>query len=457
MNFVGSDFASSDGSLVAGSADWQVTLKTDTTYSSIVSEVEKHPDMTDPRPKWTSGALEAEKEYRARTKYYAASGEESPWSDDVTFKTAADNESGDIIATPGHLCVYNQGAAPNNDFIIPELIINWSCSLNHAVVGESGAIYYGPDVSATSGTFTLAPEWTTRLNGAKAIDVFQAYSKAFNDKGMLVLADNGKVYSVRHSGIVPGQDDLFFKRMIKLGGVTDVVLLETDDNQIYGWAANNAPFGNTFVHYVGNQQITDLTLNKIDFGLPAGESLKVVAGASGSYSPQYILWLSESGKIYFSSRAASVSMADLGLPTTQINNTNAQLLTSDNWGSLPEIEAMGTFHANDPTKEGVWFRGIDKSLYVIHGSSTKCMTNTSDKTSDGPVKVGDNARSGVIATYENRPQVWFYIDQEGFAWDAKNSKTPTKNTAAGAIFGNQGTISASFNGAGGQNFVILPA
>ena len=43
--------------------------------------------MTDPQPKWTSGELEDETEYRARTKYYAASGEESPWSDDVTFKT----------------------------------------------------------------------------------------------------------------------------------------------------------------------------------------------------------------------------------------------------------------------------------------------------------------------------------------------------------------------------------
>ena len=47
VNFVGSTFVSSDGSLDAGSADWQVTTLADTSYSSIVSEVEKHPDMTD--------------------------------------------------------------------------------------------------------------------------------------------------------------------------------------------------------------------------------------------------------------------------------------------------------------------------------------------------------------------------------------------------------------------------
>ena len=101
--FLGSDFASSDGSLVAGSADWQVTTLADTGYSSIVSEVEKHPDMTDPRPKWTSGALEGETEYRARTKYYAASGEESPWSDDVTFKTAIFKTNSTL--RPGNLYV----------------------------------------------------------------------------------------------------------------------------------------------------------------------------------------------------------------------------------------------------------------------------------------------------------------------------------------------------------------
>ena len=97
--FLGSTFVSSDGSLDPGSADWQVTTLADTGYSSIVSEVEKHPDMTDPQPKWTSGALEGETEYRARTKYYAATGEASPWSDDVTFKTSTGKQT--IQATPG--------------------------------------------------------------------------------------------------------------------------------------------------------------------------------------------------------------------------------------------------------------------------------------------------------------------------------------------------------------------
>ena len=97
VNFLGSTFASSDGSLVAGSADWQVTTLADTGYSSIVSQVSQHPDMTDPQPKWTSGELEDETEYRARTKYYAASGEESPWSEDVTFKTASDTI---VVAKP---------------------------------------------------------------------------------------------------------------------------------------------------------------------------------------------------------------------------------------------------------------------------------------------------------------------------------------------------------------------
>ena len=57
VDFVGSNFQSSDGLLIADSADWQVTTLADTTYSSPVSQVTNNPEMGPP-PTWTSKSLQ---------------------------------------------------------------------------------------------------------------------------------------------------------------------------------------------------------------------------------------------------------------------------------------------------------------------------------------------------------------------------------------------------------------
>ena len=151
VTFVGSTFASSDGSLDPGSADWQVTTLADTGYSSIVSEVEKHPEMT-PAPVWTSGALEGETEYRARTKYYAASGEASAWSDDVTFKTDSDDEGIGIISKPGQIWSASQ-IGRSLDYRAASSKIAVACFTDNTMaVGTDMNMYIGANASSNLAT-----------------------------------------------------------------------------------------------------------------------------------------------------------------------------------------------------------------------------------------------------------------------------------------------------------------
>ena len=173
VNFVGSTFASSDGTLTAGSADWQVTTLADTTYSSPVSSVDKHPEMGPP-PTWNSGELEGETEYRARTKYYAASGEESPWSDDVTFKTA--NPAPLKTSDPGDLYFVDVTTKAITKAKLPEKVINYATdSFSTVAVGLSGKVYiqYG---------FEAEP-WTQDSVGAFAGEDITAALTGYNTSG----------------------------------------------------------------------------------------------------------------------------------------------------------------------------------------------------------------------------------------------------------------------------------
>ena len=73
------------GALAHTASDWQITLKTDTTYSNPVDEASStSTDLTS----WPPTNLEGEKAYRCRVKHWSGAIE-SEWSDDVTFMTAA--------------------------------------------------------------------------------------------------------------------------------------------------------------------------------------------------------------------------------------------------------------------------------------------------------------------------------------------------------------------------------
>ena len=48
-----------------------------------------------------------------------------------------------------------------------------------------------------------------------------------------ILTQSGKLYYF--DGVIPGSQGIVFKKMHKLGGVSNVLLLETNDKQFYGF------------------------------------------------------------------------------------------------------------------------------------------------------------------------------------------------------------------------------
>ena len=152
-----------------------------------MSEVEKHPDMTDPQPKWTSGALEVETEYRARTKYYAASGEESPWSEDVTFKT--DRKETTVKSTPGDVFLFNN---PTTELIPVTTspatkLINLCTSSDIHAVGSDGQHYSADTDFNSTVTMTVAGIQPFPLN---LQDISFGYN---NDTEWYALSNDGDV------------------------------------------------------------------------------------------------------------------------------------------------------------------------------------------------------------------------------------------------------------------------
>ena len=343
VNFLGSTFASSDGSLVAGSADWQVTTLADTGYSSIVSEVEKHPDMTDPQPKWTSGALEGETEYRARTKYYAASGEESPWSDDVTFKTKGGGNEGYRSATPGH--VYNLKKSGGFAVVGDKISIPGDVKIVAVANGKGPsvnylAIYLGVDGFAytTEEYYDVNVTKNTNL-GTDLVSVWHAYS-AKND-GWATLSADGTLRACPQGtlsnphNIVPLPTGFKPFRILGGGGVCDVAFVEgfyeNGNEEIKALRLKNdltpARVGSAGV--VGNR---GAELQDLNIQLPSGEKVKDIAGINGgNYDAPVLAILSESGKIYIAhdqSIGTTYQPSVLGLPNGGTNN-NPQLLTAD--------------------------------------------------------------------------------------------------------------------------------
>jgi hypothetical protein len=68
------------------SSDWQVTLKTDTAFASPV--VQSMADATH-LVSWQGGPLQPGTDYIARVRHNGSGGLQSPWSDVISFKTAA--------------------------------------------------------------------------------------------------------------------------------------------------------------------------------------------------------------------------------------------------------------------------------------------------------------------------------------------------------------------------------
>ena len=308
VNFLGSTFASSDGSLVAGSADWQVTTLADTGYSSIVSEVEKHPDMTDPRPKWTSGALEGGTEYRARTKYYAASGEESPWSDDVTFKTADDAV---LVGVPADWVRNESGASFGNKKLINAFCGGYKvCWGGVAVDGTVAFAAVGTDIT----------NWITDPDGVGYVSAGCGYSKPY-----FILKADGKLLYKGEAGVptsLSGFNEVATDVTLagNFGATQRQIGFAKSDGKIYTLPAESHT---NYPASLGYTSVNANTVTEIPVQLPEGEKVKRFLSCAGkNYFSYGWVVMTYSGKIYqFGQKITNPMQASGGTASAPIDVT----------------------------------------------------------------------------------------------------------------------------------------
>jgi hypothetical protein len=203
---------------------------------------------------------------------------------------------------------------------------------------------------------------------------------------------------------------------------------------------------------VGTDAIAPNSVAAVTITMPADDNVIIsLSGLYGSYDAASSIICTEKGNLYLIAKDGT-SLADVGLPTGTKSNSAPHKITAGGWSALQGIaSAVGSFSNCYVTSGGLWIRTSTDELHVAAFALLNCWDGIA--TSAGPVKVLDNALSGVISIYG--ADHWFAIGKDGFAYDATKSRTLTKNTVAGAIFGPQGTGHASFNSADSNVYCII--
>jgi hypothetical protein len=432
-----SAFASTpDGSLGHTTSDWQVTLKDDIAYTNVIDSATDSTDLTT----WEPTGLAEDTAYRCRVRH-SSNAIKSEWSEDSTFKTAVDLGP-EVSAHPGALNIYNVQSA-STKFTSPVKFVNWACGTFLVGVGEDGQIYKGPAPADTSGSFALSS--INLPAGELALDVYVSYQADPESTAgtTVVLCKSGKAYI--HGNATPVATDV--KRIIKLGGVTRICILEKNDGTYLGVNTHASSTYN-----VGTDAIAPNTVAVVTITMPADDNVIIsLSGLYGSYDAASSIICTEKGNLYLIAKDGT-NLSEVGLPVGVKSNAAPYLITEAGWSALQgNASAAGSFSNCFATSGGMWIRTNTDELYAV----SFALLNGWDgiATSAGPVKVLDNALSGAISIYG--ADHWFAIGKDGFAYDATKSRTLTKNTVAGAIFGPQGTGHASFNGSNSNVYCII--
>ena len=403
VNFLGSTFASSDGSLDPGSADWQVTTLADTGYSSIVSEVEKHPDMTDPQPKWISGALEGETEYRARTKYYAASGEESPWSDDITFKTGIGTK--DTQTTPGAIYV----VGPNN--LTPvrkakdDILFVSTCSNNSRFygIGIDGAIYQSNIGDIANSSFS---KYTGSSDYA---NIYSVYNQGGSDptsgklNQLVTVKNNGTVECWDASGnLITQTEDLKGCRVFLSWYTNTYLFLTPEHDALYAFNIRQVS-GGTYL----NGTIVQIHAAAKDVGLPELPADVTIREIIAAVVDQRIYFLGDDDVLYVWENASDKWQES----TRKVVTTDVAKIARCNFYG-PTYACLGILK-NDGT---IWYIVEPEGPDPFRPNLTTPQPLTQ-------IDVGSGRKyiSPPFAPYLNK--AWFAIGEDGNYWGGYQSST----------------------------------
>ena len=296
------------------STDWQIA--TDSQFTSIAASVSQYGNQT----QWpVTPSLSPSTKYFVRARHRAGDrdGTTGPWSASNQFQTGI--ASPQAVAPPGDIYradntnnpeTWTKVTIPNN-----EKIINFAATAGGGnrsyFIASSGLIYRGNN----NATPPLVQDTTFGAQN-KALWVY------YNDSNYW-LAHKTDDTLMSSNGLISIPNDGKVKRLVYIGGVSKVVLVEATT----GWFVYcPAEIGD----YIGDQSLNvdPTALQQLIYATPTGAELVDVCGASGGYDPQVVIFLYADGSIWSSGSLRSGTNyveSDMGIPETGTNLAPARI------------------------------------------------------------------------------------------------------------------------------------
>lgn len=409
------------------SSDWQVTLKTDTAFASPVVQ-----SMADTAHllSWDGGPLQPNTDYIARVRHNGGSLQ-SPWSDAVGFKTKA---AFIPTATPGHLYKFTGPTTPPTAITVPVLVQNVAASYQdppstYFAVGIDGKLYSG---NANTNTMALAdPKYS---DGSPIADFWIGYN---GDQCWVTLYADGSIstgYGQTH--VKPGGAPV--KSLMKIGGVTRMVLIEGGDGKLYVVGAAT--------QRVGNYTLPNTQIHEIVFGTVGGAKMTKIAGVWGSYDAKSILLLGSDKKLYYVGDSK-----DVAFPAGGTNAAPVKLTGAPNLKDWHDISTLGTTYSTEWSVTGLT---TDGELWAAGGGGGPACSTGATPVTFGRVAT-DCVSCGVGAYSTGK---WYVLKKDGFAWGADASVTLTKCNlgVTPRAWGSLGALPGALNITGFDPLIIIP-
>lgn len=394
VNFVGTNFVGTEATMTHASSDWQIAEFSDTSYSNPASEVTDDPAGSPP-PSWTSGQLQGDTKYRARVRYKSTSGVVSEWSDDRTFVT----EFNPFAQLEPCNLWQNFGGATSawGKLIAPAPVINtgqyyMDDGRRNFAICVDGKIYSSAaNTASSSADAVMTPPSNPAISALTDVVNFWGGYESANINDWVALKADGSIVNGQ------GYTNLDGKKVVgfyPLGPVSRMMLLKTDDNEIWCYSMISN------VYNIGSELTSNRGLFKLNIGgFPAGvEIVDVVGGtsnnSSGGYDTACLIFLGSDGKIYTSSSTATNAtncMTTWGFSTTGRNNSVYQETTfPDNFKALYGGSTYSTEACFSALTENgdLWFAGLSGNKITNNNRTFSLFDDT------------NKYLSGIVCTYQ---------------------------------------------------------
>jgi hypothetical protein len=308
------------------SSDWQVTLKTDTTFAAPV--VQSMVDTTN-KTSWDGGPLSTNTDYIVRVRYHGAGAVVSPWSDAVGFKT----KSAFVIAVPaGDVHDSKNGAALGTAITSPVKLINLATA-NASLygVGTDGKVYSHNIVG------TGAMTHVAKIKETNVVQVAVSYDSSRNGEGSVVLCSDGSVVGYDMASARHPLSGGPFIRVCGSGAVNNTLVAIAADGGVYVFPASAYTADVNF----GSEHFPPNAWAKTAVALPGGRTVKSVVGLSGgNYEAAIIGLLASDGTLWAAgAKAAATSDVIGGVLKTGTNAAPVQLAVGTTFQKINNIGA----------------------------------------------------------------------------------------------------------------------